>query len=231
VFIIIPKVFQEQGFESYRDIEKYVDHIKLNPKFLGKKLEIINKYAYEKSYYQSIKFLDIGCYIGLFLYHLDKENFFNELVGIDIEPEFIKIGKKVTESCQKVVLLNKNLFDLDIDNKYDMIFMGELIEHLDNPKRYLEKVYELLNPDGILIISTPSATGITNILLNLKNRDLKYIEDEVRGVGSETDHYYCWDKLTLLRLCHSVGFRYVSHYTTNPFNVFKGQSIIMVLRK
>ena len=125
------------------------------------------------------------------------------------------------------------LIKFDIKNEsYNMILMSEVIEHVDNPIKYIQKIYDILEPGGYFIITTPSALGITNILLNIKHwKNLNYIEKEKGGIGTETDHYYCWDKLTLFRLCNSAGFKYIDYNITNKFQPFKGQSLILVVQK
>ena len=42
------------------------------------------------------------------------------------------------------------------DNKYDLICLGEVLEHLDNPKSILLRLSQLLKPNGILWITTPT---------------------------------------------------------------------------
>jgi SAM-dependent methyltransferase len=44
----------------------------------------------------------------------------------------------------------------DLENRYDTIIAGEIIEHLDNPQAFLSGCYSILNPGGKLIISTPN---------------------------------------------------------------------------
>ncbi len=41
-----------------------------------------------------------------------------------------------------------------LESQYDFIIMSEVIEHLREPSTELEKIKELLNPDGILFIKT-----------------------------------------------------------------------------
>lgn len=213
---------------TLKDLEKHVVNIKANPYF-SPKLKYLRKYG---ALLKDVRFLDIGCQMGEYIYHLSKSSNFKQLKGIDIEPEYIEIGKKYfIKDIPNAELKVQNLFDMK-NEKFDLIFMSEVIEHVDNPMLYLKKIYSLLNPNGYFIITTPSALGITNILLNIKHfKDLTYIEKEKRGIGTETDHYYCWDKLTLFRLCNSAGFKYVAHHSTNTFKPLSGQSIILILKK
>ncbi|MBN1175965.1 class I SAM-dependent methyltransferase [Candidatus Woesearchaeota archaeon] len=210
--------------ESLKD---YISKIKNNPNTL--KLRVLKHVA---SNMADVHFLDVGAQMGAYLFHLSKENNFKQLDGIDIEPEFISLGNKyLVNGLDNVNLSLTNLFDIN-NKKYDLIFMSEVIEHVDNPLAFITKIYSLLEAGGHFVITTPSGNSLTNILLNIKHfKDLSYIENEKRGFGTETDHYYCWDKLTLFRLCNSVGFKYVDHRISNRFRPIKGQSIILIVKK
>lgn len=53
------------------------------------------------------------------------------------------------------------------DDFFDLIFAGEIIEHLINPDIFLEEVNRILSPDGILILSTPNLAAWYNRFLLL----------------------------------------------------------------
>lgn len=66
----------------------------------------------------------------------------------------------------------KDFYFLDIEKqalmmKYDMIFAGDIIEHLIEPYDSVKKMCEALNENGILIITTPNIANIYNRILLL----------------------------------------------------------------
>ena len=75
------------------------------------------------------------------------------------EPDAVEI---VEEDAQRVA----NLLDIPIwngdflnylpDKKYSKIIMGDVIEHVTQPIKALERAYELLEDDGVLWLSTPN---------------------------------------------------------------------------
>lgn len=76
------------------------------------------------------------------------------IVGVDIVSEAkelwwdIEIGDVCdTDFCKDI---------LEKYGKFEMIFAGELIEHLDNYKLFLDNLYLLLEDNGIVILSTPN---------------------------------------------------------------------------
>ena len=56
----------------------------------------------------------------------------------------------------KIKYTKKDIFDYDDSNKYDFIVLGEVLEHLDEPKQILIKLSKLLKPGGLLWITTPT---------------------------------------------------------------------------
>jgi SAM-dependent methyltransferase len=53
----------------------------------------------------------------------------------------------------------------------ELVVAGELIEHLDCPGRFLDAVKPLIAHDGRLVLTTPNATSLTNVLVGLSRRE------------------------------------------------------------
>src|SRR3989344_7621255 len=111
-------------------------------------------------YIKDKEVLDIGC-IEHDLERKDKERIWvhdflrqnaKHVVGIDILKKDIEILKK-----QGYDVYCQNAETFKLNKKFDVIFAGELIEHLSNPGLFLEKCKFHLKKDGFLIITTPNA--------------------------------------------------------------------------
>jgi len=112
--------------------------------------------------------LDVGCAGGGFEIHqggspywLHKhlQDRFPNVVGLDIQQEAISIMQRLG---YKVMVGNAE--DLDLQERFDTIVAGELIEHLSNPGRFLEAAKRHLKPKGRVIITTPYPFAAMNIL-------------------------------------------------------------------
>lgn len=115
-------------------------------------LPILNSYLSKKV--KSI--LDIGCGSGTISFYLASKGY--KITGIDISNKAINICNK---SANKLGLKNAKFEVCEFPNKipksrYDLVFFSEVIEHLPNDELALQKIYKLLNPGGILFLSTPS---------------------------------------------------------------------------
>jgi SAM-dependent methyltransferase len=49
---------------------------------------------------------------------------------------------------------------LDLNQQYDVIVMGDVIEHVNDPGSFLSFYAQFLSPNGILIVCTPNAYGV-----------------------------------------------------------------------
>ena len=84
-----------------------------------------------------------------------------------------------------------------IDRKFDLIWMGHVFEHFNDPKKVLQKAYNLLDYHGVLFISTP---------------DVNFIHQE--GVAGwphwkKHEHYIMWNEKSLNREAERIGFKTV----------------------
>ena len=52
-----------------------------------------------------------------------------------------------------------------LEGRFDLITAMEVIEHVADPAAFLEALAKRLAPDGLLILSTPNATGWSKLLM------------------------------------------------------------------
>jgi 2-polyprenyl-3-methyl-5-hydroxy-6-metoxy-1,4-benzoquinol methylase len=58
---------------------------------------------------------------------------------------------------------------MELGRQFDTIFAGELIEHLANPGRFLDRCRGMLKPQGKLLLSTPNPFSVEHVGLYIKN--------------------------------------------------------------
>ncbi|MFN8673300.1 MAG: class I SAM-dependent methyltransferase [Candidatus Sericytochromatia bacterium] len=136
--------------KEYQDNErKYAynfDYIMYNYKFQTYK-NFIN--------IQEPSLLELGCYQGNFTKLLSEK--FNNITVVEASDELIKDAKK--NVGEKVNFINSTFEKVDLQSKYDYIFLSHTLEHLDNPTFVLNKIKTWLNNNGILFIDTPNANA------------------------------------------------------------------------
>lgn len=119
-------------------------------------ISILRQYIHNK---QSI--LDIGCGAGTISLYLASTYNKSKVTGIDISSIAIAACQ---ESAKRLQLNNIIYRQMDFPTKipkekYDIIVCLEVIEHLEDDYLVIKKMYELLNDNGIIILSTPSVNS------------------------------------------------------------------------
>lgn len=145
--------------------------------------------------------LDIGCSTGVFGERLIVEK---DCVvdGIEIDKGDILAAKKV---LRNVYDINIELQEINLPQKYDVVFMGDVVEHLARPAQTLVKVRDLLKPEGIFLFSIPNITHMSVRLMLLQGR----IEYGRTGLLDET-HLHFYSSAEIKRVLQAAGYTLVS---------------------
>lgn len=121
-----------------------------------------------------IKVLDIGpSFLSELLYQLFGNNL--TLLGFKSDNSFG--GHLVNSSIfEKVKLIEQDLNFLKVSSilneRFDLIICGEVIEHLyTSPKILFQSFHQLLNKNGVLIIQTPNAVALKKRMSMLLGRN------------------------------------------------------------
>ncbi len=103
--------------------------------------------------------LDIGCGAGVLLREISERCPATRLVGVDAVP-----GLDPAWTSHRVDLSS----GIPLDDQFDVIVAGEIIEHLPDPDLLVNECRRLLRPGGALVVTTPNlAWWVNRILLPL----------------------------------------------------------------
>jgi 2-polyprenyl-3-methyl-5-hydroxy-6-metoxy-1,4-benzoquinol methylase len=96
------------------------------------------------------KFLDYGCGDAAFLRFFRHLDF--ELYGAEYNPVLVN---KLKEAHQGISFLTIDSLLNDPSQKFDIIHLGDVLEHLVNPQAIIQILRTRLNPGGILFVEGP----------------------------------------------------------------------------
>jgi len=88
--------------------------------------------------------LDIGCRDGYWSRGLIDRGY--RVTSLDIEPKY--------EKAIRYDANNKLPYD---DNKFDIVWCSEVIEHLRNPAEAIQEMLRVTKPGGYLLLTTPNS--------------------------------------------------------------------------
>lgn len=100
--------------------------------------------------------LDFGCGEGAFSKRLIDEGFIVDACDVDKDQLKVNVSKFI-----HLDLNNENIL-ANFDNRYHAIYSLEVIEHIENPWKYIRDIKSLLNDDGYLFISTPNISNFSS---------------------------------------------------------------------
>jgi len=133
------------------------------------------------------KILDIGCGDGSFIAKFwDRCKVF----GVDISAKAAKLAEKAGVNAYRLDASTERLpFE---DECFDLVYMGDVIEHLINPDFAITEVARVMKPSGFLILSTPNLASWLNRLLLLIGLQPLYSEvSTAMNFGRPSAHTEC----------------------------------------
>ena len=105
--------------------------------------------------------LDVGCGAGLLAEPLARLG--AEVTAIDPAGELIEAARE--HSAGQGLAIDYRVAAVeDVDGSFDLITAMEVIEHTADPQQFLEALAKRLAPDGLMILSTPNATGWSKLI-------------------------------------------------------------------
>lgn len=107
--------------------------------------------------------LDIGCGLGEFLVYVKERRSIETIDGIDISKTAIDLCKQKLPKPQSSFQVADIGSLSSLGNSYDVIFIGETLEHIDDPQRAVDVAHSALSKGGKLIITTPYKNAIDSI--------------------------------------------------------------------
>jgi len=182
-------MIDEKKFNQIRYSKEYVPKITDNARIdIYKKLVQSNK-----------RILDVGCGDGYIGSILKSQN--NYIVGLDGSTKAIKVA---STKLDKAIEANLNTeWSLKVNEKFDVVFCGEIIEHIFDTDTFLENVKKVLNKNGILVLSTPNIASLGRRLMLLAG-----VSPNVETTCREKDsgHIRYFTLKTLCKLLEDRGF-------------------------
>jgi 2-polyprenyl-6-hydroxyphenyl methylase / 3-demethylubiquinone-9 3-methyltransferase len=106
--------------------------------------------------------LDVGCGAGLLAEPLARLG--AKVTGIDASPEVIAVARD--HAARQGLAIDYRAGDVqELEGQFDLITCMEVIEHVADPSAFVKTLAQRLEPNGLLIMSTPNATNWARLLM------------------------------------------------------------------
>jgi len=117
------------------------------------------------------------------------------------------------------------------NEKYEVVINTAVIEHVKNPKLFLNSIYKLLKPKGVVITMTPNLTVLHQRLRFALGRSVFWDIKEFFDLGEKgfTGHWREYTKAELIKMHEWSGFSVIKAINTNIFSLTKKMSFCNIL--
>lgn len=118
---------------------------------------------------KNIKALDIGCGSGEIM---EKLNSYGATThGIDFSNEAVEVCKEKKLSVHQADLDQGIKFH---DNEFELVWAGDVLEHVFDPMYLLREIRRVLKKDGYLFFSVPNDLHVSKRILTLMGESYQY---------------------------------------------------------
>ena len=119
-----------------------------------------------------------------------------EVIGVELNQEIADWGRENLG----VNILNGTLEDQKFSNEYfDIIYAGDLIEHLKDPLKFLEEINRILKSKGVLVLNFPME-------INNFSARLRVLFRYSKKKSCKPYHLYCYNISTMEKLLKYKNF-------------------------
>lgn len=169
--------------------------------------------------------IDLGCGNGDLCARLKP--ICNSIVGLEPDKKGYEIAKENNPNIQfyNVGLQDSAAAILNEHRPFQAAVSTEVIEHLYTPAELPKFAHKVLEPRGLLIVTTPYHGYFKNLLLSIFNK-----WDDHHGPLWNGGHIKFWSRPTLTKLLQDSGFEVVSFKGLGRFP-WVWKSMMLVARR
>ena len=163
---------------------------------------------------RNLKILDVGCGGGIICEPLARLG--AKVTGIDFAPNNIIAAKIHSKKNKlKIKYINKDIEKSKLDEKFDIILMFEVLEHLDNWKKTIKNIKKNLNKNGLIIISTINRNLLSKLFaINIAENILHWIPKGTHDYNKLIKP----EELKKILLKEKFNFNNIKGLVFNPLN-------------
>lgn len=162
--------------------------------------------------------LDCGCGDGTFVFYVASKFHNAKVTGVDVGEQGLHSSEDTLAICERIqkelALPNTkfqraDLRELDIHAQHDFAYCFDVLEHIQENKQALAKIYEALLPNGLLLLRIPTRAQKRILNQNFTAEHQKWAMIEHVG-----QHY---EMSTLLADLKDIGYEILSAEYTMGF--------------
>lgn len=154
-------------------------------------------------------FLDVGSGNGDFVKKILSLGFKGE--SVDYSPKAVNYMRQQVGKNSNIKIRLGNIFTFKSQKKFDAIFAFETLEHIKDDYLCMKKIFQLLKPGGVFIMSVPAHMSLWDKVDELKGHFRRYeknnLKAQIEKSGFSIQKFWCYGFpfLNLIRLVSGSG--------------------------
>lgn len=129
-----------------------------------------------------------------------EENRGSFVAGVDINSKLVLEHKVPNSSVADAYQLPFQA------GSFDIVVLGEVVEHVYEPRLMLKEIHRVLTAHGKLVLTTPSPYDLWNWLKYWLLSYTPASRENYRKFLESPDHVIFWEPLSLCNMLHDCGF-------------------------
>jgi SAM-dependent methyltransferase len=184
--------------------------------------EVQNLLKYDK---KRTNVLDIGSAMGTFLFA--AKPYYKKAIGLDVSEQMARFAERSTGATIYIQQFN----DFSYPEKFSLIHMSHVIEHVPNPVEWLNQAKSMLEEDGVLVINVPNKYSLAFRLQHLFYKaGLKpQFSSSWTDPARVPDHLYEPNVKSMLMLLQANGFDLLDYFSYSRKDPVSNRSVFSKL--
>jgi 2-polyprenyl-3-methyl-5-hydroxy-6-metoxy-1,4-benzoquinol methylase len=133
--------------------------------------------------------LDVGCAQGTLALLLAEKG--HRVVAVDLRQQFLDYAASRVETGD-IRFVCGNVFDLEFDRNFDLIFANQILEHLVRPVEFTRRLAGWLKPGGRIVITTPNCDYAMNRLPSYSELGDPAAHESSQFTADADEHFFAY---------------------------------------
>jgi 2-polyprenyl-3-methyl-5-hydroxy-6-metoxy-1,4-benzoquinol methylase len=161
------------------------------------------------------KILDVGCAQATLALLLAERG--HDVVALDLRPGYLEYAQS-RYTHGRIRFIAGNALECEFDERFDLVFANQLIEHLVYPEKLIRTLKGLLSSRGKLVVTTPNWHYLRNTLPSFEELGDASKFEHLQFTADGDGHFFAYKATELERIFADAGFDSVEHYLfESPF--------------
>lgn len=144
------------------------------------RFKVISK-NFESILKQEKSFIEVGCGNCCFLKQFEQQ-YGKSMDGLDLNLKALELAEDVQGTLYVYDVLDNHG---ELDNRYDVAFLLDVLEHINQPTEFLSSVSNLLTSSGFCLVNVPQSQRLYSVYDEVAGHVCRYSHSNLRKIAED----------------------------------------------